>query len=139
MAGLEGFRKGRRRKGLYTDNLNGATIPRSNSCDQAAAPHSDEQCVDIGGLLIELHTQGALPKHGLVLVEGMDGYRTRLCHPCLARGQRVGIAIPLHDEISTVLTDALHFGGGRNSRNEDLCGHPQFHGRIGDSSSMVSS
>ena len=85
----------------------------------------------------QAHPDGALPEHGLVLVERMHRQCAGVLCPGFAGSEGVGIALAFDRQIGAVLADTLQFGWRRDSRNEDLCWYVQLHGRICDSGAMI--
>jgi hypothetical protein len=75
MSSLQRLRQRRRGEWLNANDFNAVGIPRSNPGDKATAADGHEDRVDIWSLFIKLHADGALPKHGLILVERVNRHR----------------------------------------------------------------
>ena len=132
-----GVAERRRALGLDPDHADGAREPGRDTGDQAAAADRHQHRVQVGGLLSQLQTEGALPEDGLALVVGMHAHGARAPLPVLGRGQGVGVAFPGDDQVGAEPADALDFGRRGHGGHEDLRRHAAAVCRVGDGYAMV--
>ena len=114
--------------------LNGIGRPR----DQSASADGHEEDVAVRQLSAQLQTDGALPGHDPIVVEGMDeGELLLLAQP---RGLRVGVVVhPGHQHhIGTVAAGGLDLAQGRPLRNADGGGNAHAAGGKGHALCVVS-
>jgi hypothetical protein len=126
-SGLQSVVQRRRGFRLNANYLDAVRIPRSDAANKAASANSNEQRVEMGNLLLELKSHGALAQQRLGLIVGVYRERARFGGPMFAGLESVSVALASHDEFRAIAADTFDFFRRSDSGNKYFCGNAQFH------------
>src|SRR5271169_3325693 len=128
----------RRGFGLDANNFDAIRIPGRDAADQSTTTDSDQERVEIGGLLLELKPDGALTEQRLELIVGMHRERARLGGPMFTRSERFRVPFADHDEFRTIAANAFDLFSRSDRGHKDLCWNAECHRGKGNRCAVVS-